>query len=239
MDKLYKIYRDLYQAYGPQGWWPIVGHVGTNPTKTGSVHGYHVADYSFPHNKNEQFEICLGAILTQNTAWPSVEKSLLNLSKAGNLSPELIISMSDEKLKEMIRPSGYYNQKTRYIKNFAVFYQNLNNKMPTRKELLSQLGVGPETADSILLYAFGQPEFVVDAYTKRIFSALGLFKEAAKYEDVKMIFEESLRKNVSKKDLLMVYQEYHALIVEHAKRCYSKKPFGRDCWLKKRYEFKW
>lgn len=223
----------MHKEYGPQGWWPLIGHAGTNPTKSGAVQGYHVGDYTFPRNRNERFEICIGAILTQNTNWPAVEKSLLKLKELDSLTPEKIFAMDEEKLKEAIRSSGYHNQKSRYLKNFALFFQNLGDNVPGRTELLSLLGVGPETADSMLLYAYKQPEFVIDAYTKRIFSTLGLTDEKAKYEAVKSMFENSLRKVVAEADLLVVFQEYHALIVEHAKRYYNKKTYGENCWLKK------
>jgi endonuclease III related protein len=223
MDKLLKIYNDLFIEYGPQGWWPIVelhdSKLGRNPTKTGSIKGYHPGDYSFPRDKAEQFEICLGAILTQNTSWPNVEKALLNLKNAKALDLKTIKKLSDAKLKELIKPAGYYNQKTNYIREFIKFYEILNQseRIPTRNELLAVKGIGPETADSMLLYAFKQPTFVVDAYTRRIFSKLGFFEQNANYDVIKTIFESAIPPN------LVTYQEYHALIVEHAKREDNKK----------------
>ncbi|MFA5994079.1 MAG: endonuclease III domain-containing protein [Parcubacteria group bacterium] len=229
MLKLYNIYKQLDAAYGPQGWWPLVGHAGTNPTKTGAVQGYHVGDYTFPKNKNQQFEICLGTILTQNTAWSAVEKSLLNLKKINALAPEAILQLEEEALKVAIRPSGYHNQKARYIRNFTLFFQGLGERVPAREELLALVGIGPETADSMLLYAFGQPEFVVDTYTKRILMALGLIAENASYASVKQLCEEALQKEIADpKELMMAYQEFHALLVEHAKRYYARKPYGQN-----------
>ncbi len=229
MLKIYSIYKQLYTAYGSQGWWPLVGHAGTNPTKTGAVQGYHVGDYSFPRNRAEQFEICLGAILTQNTAWLAVEKSLLNLKNINALTPEAIMQLREDAFKTAIRPSGYHNQKARYIKNFIPFFQGLGDRVPTREELLNIVGIGPETADSMLLYAFGQPEFVVDAYTKRILVALGLIAENATYAGVKQLCEEALQKEITDpKKLVPIYQEFHALLVEHAKRYYAKKPYGQN-----------
>jgi endonuclease-3 related protein len=229
MNKIHSLYKKLYEAYGPQGWWPLVGHAGTNPTKTGAVQGYHMGDYSFPRNRAEQFEICLGAILTQNTAWPAVEKSLLNLKNINALAPEAILQLEEEVLKAAIRPSGYHNQKVRYIRNFTLFFQGLGERVPAREELLTIVGIGPETADSMLLYAFGQPEFVVDAYTKRILMALGLIAETASYASVKQLCEEALRKEIAHpKELVVAYQEFHALLVEHAKRYYARKPYGQN-----------
>lgn len=221
-----KIYDCLLGSYGPQGWWPLTElreSGGTNPTKTGSIQGYHPADYTYPQTRNQQFEIICGALLTQNTSWIQVEKALLNLKdilslkQTHSFSPEAILSLDPEALKEAIRPAGYYNQKAVRLKNLACWFSELEDRIPERKELLSLKGVGPETADSILLYAFKQPSFVVDAYTKRIVTNLGLVDEKAGYNEIKALFEENLPED------LAVYQEYHALLVEHAKRYYQKK----------------
>jgi endonuclease-3 related protein len=228
MKQLIDIFNKLYKEYGPQGWWPIIelhnSRLGKNPTKTGSIKGYHPGDYSFPKNKAQQFEICIGAILTQNTSWPNVEKALLNLKNAKVLDLKKIKKLSDGKLKELIKPAGYYNQKAVYIKEFIKFYEILNQtkRIPMRDELLMVKGIGPETADSMLLYAFKVPTFVVDAYTKRIFSKLDFFNNDATYDEIKEIFETAIQKD------LMIYQEFHALIVEHAKRQKDKKQNAKD-----------
>ena len=169
MNKIHQIYNMLLKLYGPQGWWPLLNCKGINPTKTGAVKGYHPNDYSYPKNDRQRFEICIGAILTQNTSWPQVEKALLNLKGLNALNPEEMKNLKLEKLKQAIKPAGYFNQKARKIKEFTDFYLSLNNKISTREELLELWGIGPETADSILLYAFKVPTFVVDAYTKRVF----------------------------------------------------------------------
>lgn len=221
-----KIYDRLLGSYGPQGWWPLTElreAGGTNPTKTGSIQGYHPADYTYPQTRSQQFEIICGALLTQNTSWIQVEKALLNLKDVLSLkqihsfSPEAILSLDPETLKEAIRPAGYYNQKAVRLKTLACWFSELEDRIPARTELLSLKGVGPETADSILLYAFKQPSFVVDAYTKRIITNLGLTDEKAGYNEIKALFEENLPEDTA------VYQEYHALLVEHAKRYYQKK----------------
>jgi len=222
MNKIHQIYNILLKLYGLQGWWPLLDCKGCNPTKTGSIKGYHPNDYSYPRNKKQIFEICIGAILTQNTSWPQVEKTLLNLRELKALTPQSIKKLNLEKLKQAIKPAGYFNQKAKKLKIFAEFYINLKGKTPTREELLDVWGIGPETADSILLYAFKVPTFVVDAYTKRVFSHLGIINKTATYNEIKKLFENNLPKN------LKIYQEYHALIVEHAKRYYSKKPYGKD-----------
>lgn len=198
-----QMYNRLLKKYGPQGWWPLQEHKGVNMTKTGSSKGYHPGDFDFPKNERQRFEICVGAILTQNTNWANVEKALTGL---GKVSCSKIIKMDIDELKKRIRPAGYYNQKARKLKEFAEFYNRLKRK-PTREELLSIWGIGPETADSMLLYAWKEPRFVVDAYTKRIFGM-----EGKDYDDVQKHFEKKLPKDHK------VYQEYHALIVEHAKR---------------------
>jgi len=227
MNMIKKIYDKLLKDYGPQGWWPLVEHPGSNPTKSGAIEGYHPGDYSLPTTDTQRFEICLGAILTQNTSWVTVEKSILNLYRINSLSISGIKKLSDGKLREMIKPAGYYNQKARYIKEFIVFFEKLDGKVPSREELLSVTGIGPETADSMLLYAFKQPHFVVDAYTKRIFIKIGLIDKKANYDEIKKLFEDNLDKDYK------VYQEYHALIVEHAKRYYLKKTNYGKCPLLK------
>lgn len=223
-----KIYDSLLDSCGPQGWWPLIelhDKGGTNPTKTGSVQGYHPGDYSYPQTGNQQFEIICGALLTQNTGWQQVEKALLNLKRLNALDPVKMISLDPETLKEAIRPAGYYNQKAERLKILAGWFSNLKDRTPTREELLYLKGVGPETADSILLYAFKQPSFVVDAYTRRIVTNLGLVEEKAKYDEIKALFEENLPED------LAVYQEYHALLVEHAKRYYQKNRNSVKCPL--------
>jgi endonuclease-3 related protein len=229
-----KIYDCLLASYGPQGWWPLteLREAGvTNPTKTGSVQGYHPSDYTYPQTRSQQFEIICGALFTQNTSWMQVEKALLNLKHLLNLkqthsfSPEAILSLDPENLKTAIKPAGYYNQKAMRLKILACWFSELGSRIPARTELLSLTGVGPETADSILLYAFKQPSFVVDAYTKRIVTNLGLADEKVSYNEIKALFEENLPED------LTVYQEYHALLVEHAKRYYQKKSSYAKCSL--------
>ncbi len=223
------IYDKLYEEYGAQGWWPIVSlHDcgGVNPTKTGSINGYHVLDYSHPQDRNERFEIIIGALLTQNTSWPQVEKSLLNLKDCCGFSPEEIVEVDLDKLKNAIKPSGYFNQKAERLKLLAEWFIELGEKIPSRNELLGLKGVGPETADSILLYAFSQPSFVVDSYTKRIMLALNLIDDDFKYDDIKVMFEKGLESDA------VIFQEYHALLVEHAKRYYTGRGESEKCFLK-------
>jgi len=209
-EKIILLYTLLKKIYGPQGWWPITGK-------------YHPKDYSYPKNNLQRFEIIIGTILTQNTTWKNAEKTVLSLKTKKLLIPKLIIKTSQKKLSEIIKPAGYFNQKSAYLKNIAEFIVKLNAKIPQRNELLKIRGIGPETADSILLYAFNQPEFVVDSYTKRIFTELNIVK-TSNYNSIKKIVEESFQ---SKKETkTVIFQELHALIVEHAKQYYSKKPFG-------------
>ncbi len=211
-----RIYKKLLKLHGPQGWWPLLSCAGCNPTKTGSMTGYHPHEYDWPKTERDRFEICIGTVLTQNTAWPNVEKALRNLDDAGLIGCDSLLSTPEQKLAERIRPAGYFNQKAGYLKNLAAFLDKKGSGF-SRAELLAVKGIGDETADSILLYAFGRPTFVVDAYTKRIFSALGLIDGSWKYREIKELFEVSLPEDV------VVFQEYHALIVEHAKMFYSKK----------------
>lgn len=214
-----KIYDWLMREYGPQGWWPLLDCEGSNPTKTGAVKGYHPGDYTYPKNEKQRFEICIGAILTQNTGWVQVEKALLNMKEKNLLSAKAINKCDVEVLKKLIKPTGYFNQKAKKLKIFSEFFLTLRGRTPKRKELLELWGIGPETADSMLLYAYKIPTFVVDAYTKRIFTNLGLIEKDAKYDKVKELFEKNLETDYK------LFQEYHALIVEHAKNYYNKKPY--------------
>lgn len=235
-DKVYEIYKTLLHKYGTQGWWPFINYERSNPSKTGNQEGYHKDDYSFPRSSAEVFEVCLGSILTQNTTFISVVKSLHNLNDINALSFEAIKQLPLNTLKELIKPSGYYNQKSTYILEFISFFESLDGKTPSREELLKVKGVGEETADSILLYAYNEPQFKVDAYTKRVLLELGLIDKKAKYRDIKAFMEESLKDvTQDKEELRIIYQEYHALIVEHSKQFYSKKPYGVGCFLKDKF----
>lgn len=226
---LNKIYDKLLETYFYQGWWPMINYDGVNPTKSGSVNGYHPHDYTFPRNDNEQFEIILGAILTQNTSWPSVEKSLRNLNKLIDFNSEnlaenflILLDKKSDEVKNAIKPAGYFNQKYNYLINITKFYIHLNGRTPSRSEVLNVKGVGNETADSILLYAYKQKEAIISAYLKRILLYLGLIDEKDSYIKIKKYFEKEFDGSI--KD----YQEFHSLIVEHAKRFYSKKPYGAN-----------
>ncbi|MGE4420053.1 MAG: endonuclease III domain-containing protein [Sulfurimonas sp.] len=221
MNKIYDMYKTLYKTYGAQGWWPITSY------------GYHKGKYNFPRNTDEIFEVCLGSILTQNTTFASVVKSLNNLHVKSALHVDAIESMDIDELKEAIRPSGYFNQKTDYILEFIKFYKSLKGATPTREALLHVKGIGEETADSMLLYGYNQREFKVDAYTKRLLVELGFADEKTKYRDIKSLMQNSLKERIKdEKELLITYQEFHALIVEHGKKYYSKKPYGVGCFLK-------
>jgi len=212
MNKIQEIYEYLLNLYGHQGWWPLVEVKGTNPTKTGSISGYHPQDYTYPRNKNQKFEIICGAILTQNTNWPNVEKAIVNINALTKFDPEKLLELDEEILKDAIRPAGYFNQKYKKIKLVTEFFISLDGEIPTRNQLLDIWGIGPETADAILLYAYKQREFVADTYTKRVLLSLGLIQENWGYDDIKRFLENNLKKDYK------LYQEFHALIVEHAKR---------------------
>lgn len=222
MNKIYNIYEKLFETYGAQGWWPFLD-VENN---------YHPLNYNYPKNENQIFEVCLASILTQNRNFTSVVKSLNNLKNENLLNYKKIKETPIEKIVELIKPSGYQNQKAKYILNFIELFENLKGKIPSRNELLAIKGVGAETADSMLLYGFNQLEFKIDAYTKRILVHLKIFDEKAKYHDMKYFMEAELKKVIKdEKELLIVYQEYHALIVNHAKLYYSKKPYANSCFL--------
>ena len=168
--------------------------------------------------------ITKGKILTQNTSWKNVEKAIFNLNKEKLVDIKKIKKINLKKLASLIRPSGYYNQKAEKLKIAAKFFSK--NKAPTREELLDVKGIGPETADSILLYAFKKPYFVVDAYTKRIFSRIGICRQDIKYDELQLFFHKNLQKDAK------LFNEYHALIVELGKQFCTKKPKCKDCIIK-------
>ena len=183
------------------------------------------------------FELMVGAVLTQNTAWVNVEKSIARLREAGCLDAKAILALSPEQLAELIRSSGYYNVKQKRLRALCQWYRG---KGPLRRlkrreteelraELLSVHGVGPETADDILLYALGRPVFVVDAYTRRVFSRMGLVSSRVGYEELRQLFERELPRDAK------LYNEYHARIVLHGKRvCLARKPRCGECRLRSR-----
>lgn len=209
------LYEKLLRRYGPQGWWPVLSLAGQDGFDD---RGYHVGDYRHPKTEPERFEVILGSILTQNTSWKNAELALRALHARNLLLPEQLARLDPATLAELIRPSRYYNQKARKIG--ALLAHLSEHKSPTREGLLGVWGIGPETADSILLYAFHQPVFVVDAYTRRILGRFGFVEETASYAEVQALFHRALPPEPP------LFNEYHALIVEHGKRFYTKKPYG-------------
>jgi len=205
---LTKIYRKLFLHYGPQKWWPA----------------------------DSPFEVIIGAILTQNTSWTNVEAAIKNLKDDKCLTPQRMATLSYKKLARKIKPSGFFNIKAKRIKNFLSFLSkeykgNLISmrKEPLavlRKKILSVNGIGPETADSILLYAFGKPIFVIDAYTRRVFGRHKFVKKDVDYASLQKIFMDGLKKDSR------VFNEYHALIVSVAKEFCRVKPNCDSCPLK-------
>jgi endonuclease III related protein len=205
---LLKIYNRLYRTFGPRGWWP-----GQTP-----------------------FEVMVGAVLTQNTAWVNVEKAIRNLKRAKALTPARLDSIEILRLSLLIRPTGYFNVKAKRLKSLVGFlFKEYNGDLRRMREervdtlrtkLLGVHGIGPETCDSILLYALEKPVFVIDAYTKRIFSRCGAAKEDIPYEELQSIFMEGLPKSVR------LYNEYHALIVQLGKDICRKNPKCGLCRIK-------
>ncbi|MBI4181549.1 MAG: endonuclease III domain-containing protein [Candidatus Aenigmarchaeota archaeon] len=199
-------YLALLEKHGRQGWWPVTREGG--PT-------YHPGDYSFPRTEEQQWEICMGAVLTQNTAWKNAEQALASLRQAGILLPEDVLRARAGRLARLVRPSGYFNQKARTLRELAAPVAGEGGVRRfldgvSRDELLRVKGIGPETADSLLLYAAKRPSFVVDAYTRRLFGGR-LFPADAPYEAVRRLFEERLPRD------WRVYNEFHALIVREGK----------------------
>jgi len=207
-ERIRRFYDELYKKYGPQGWWP-----GDSP-----------------------LECIVGAILTQSTSWKNVEKAISNLKNEGLLSVDKLSMVTAEELAALVRSSGYYNQKAIKIKNFITFLSTeyagslermfAEEKSVLRERLLSVKGIGPETADSILLYAGGMPVFVVDAYTWRVLSRHGIVPVETTYAEMQEVFTDSLDEDAG------LFNEYHALIVRLGKEhCRKSQPICEGCPL--------
>jgi endonuclease-3 related protein len=221
MQLLIDIYNILLTNYKSQGWWPV--------TEENS----HIPQYFVKIATEKQIlEIIFGSILTQNTSWKNVETVIEQLNKKSLIDIDKILKMNHEELAKIIKSSGYYNEKTKKLKEVCKFlkqnsiYELSNYDMDSlRQELLNVKGIGPETADSIILYAFKKPKFVIDAYTRRILTRIGIADKKSSYDELQSMFENSLDKDMN------IYNEYHALIVEHAKRYCRKKPLCGTCIL--------
>lgn len=205
---LYAMYDAMLEALGPSHWWP-----GETP-----------------------FEVAVGAILTQNTSWSNTARAIANLRAAGALIPTALSALPDTRLAELIRPAGYFRLKAARLKNFLRFLRDeaglsmaaLDGKglATLRPKLLEVKGVGPETADSILLYALSLPTFVVDAYTRRVLSRHGMIPEDAGYDEMRDLFMGALDPDPA------LYNEYHALMVRVGKDfCRPKAPRCAACPL--------
>ncbi|KAF0193155.1 MAG: endonuclease III-like protein [Gammaproteobacteria bacterium] len=212
--QLITVFDKLLAQHGPQHWWPA----------------------------ESLFEVMVGAILTQNTAWSNVEKAIANLKRAGKLSARDIVATPQAELAELLTPSGYFNIKAQRLRQFCEWllenggYARLAQRETAqlRRELLSVHGIGHETADDILLYAYARPVFVIDAYTRRLFARLGLVAGDEPYEAVREFFEATLAGESPARDddMTGLFNEYHALIVAHAKHVCRKNPACDRCCLR-------
>lgn len=206
-QQLLEIYEILLETFGPQHWWP----------------------------GDTRFEIIIGAILTQNTSWTNVEKAIANIQAADRLDPEKLYALEPEELEQLIRPAGYFRVKAKRLRNLLQWlfddYQgqlDTLDKIETRRlreELLGISGVGPETADSILLYALDRPVFVVDTYTARITVRHGLIEPELTYDQLQYLFESNLEPDVQ------LFNEFHALLVCIGKDFCKPKPKCATCPL--------
>lgn len=208
-EQLTEIYKLLFDRFGPQHWWP----------------------------GETQFEIITGAILTQNTNWTNVEKAIANLKSADLLTPEKLYHLDVSNLAKIIKPAGYYNIKAKRLKNFINWlFQNYSGQLTNlenldthrlRAELLTVTGIGRETADSILLYAFSREIFVIDAYTARVAVRHGLIEPQADYEQMRELFQSNLPQDSQ------LFNEYHALFVKVGKEFCKPKAKCPGCPLEK------
>lgn len=229
MANLFEVYNILKENYGQQGWWPVTEKGETIPS------------YKLRRLLTEKqiLEVCIGAFLASNTSWdPNVVSSIINLNKENLINLEKLKKIDEKQLAKLIQSSGYYNQKASNIKLFVKFLHEKPiskliklETLQLREILLALKGVGPETADSMLLYGFYKPSFVIDAYTKRIFSRLGFFNSEIEYSDIQEMFHYGLSKDVQ------LFNEFHALIVEHAKRHCKKEPDCLGCCLREECEY--
>lgn len=207
--RFYTIYKKLYSYFGSQNWWPA----------------------------DTPFEVIVGAVLTQNTSWRNVELAIRNLKKQKLLSASKLSRVSQRKIARLIKPAGYYNIKARRLNSFLKFFlanyqgsikrMSLEDTQQLRRNLLSVNGIGPETADSILLYALNKPVFVVDAYTRRIFFRHRFIKDNEDYKKIQTLFMRNLKNNIK------LFNEYHALLVRLGKEfCLKNNPRCKICPLK-------
>jgi endonuclease III related protein len=174
------------------------------------------------------FEIVLGAVLTQNTRWANVEATLGRLLRRGLNTPRSILQASQAELEDAVRPAGFFRRKAATILRVARLLEESWDPTPKRADLLALRGIGPETADAILLYAFERPEFVVDAYTRRLLARLGLIGSGDDYDRVRVRIEAGLPRDVR------LYKTFHALIVEHGKHICRRRPRCGECVLRAR-----
>lgn len=207
-SRVHEAFELLFQHFGPQGWWP----------------------------GDTALEVLVGAVLTQNTNWGNVEKAIANIKTQGVMSFDDLHALEITELAELIRPSGYYNVKAKRLHNLLqMIFDNYNGDLEffieeelytARDALLEVKGVGPETADAILLYACNKPIFVVDAYTHRIFHRHNMIEEETDYHSMQELFMDGLEQNTE------IYNEYHALIVRLAKEfCKKTNPICEGCPL--------
>lgn len=205
---LQQLFHRLNNCFGHLAWWPA----------------------------DSAYEVVVGAILTQNTAWTNVEQAMVRLKAATQLDPRVLHNLAAHELEELIRPAGFFRQKARYLKNVtACLLDQCDGDVArlcggpletARKRLLKLQGVGPETADSILLYAANRPSFVVDAYTRRILTRLGILQGTETYNAIRQAFMDALPHDAP------LFNQYHALIVEHAKTyCRKQTPLCETCPL--------
>ena len=207
-EQLMEYYQAMLRAMGHRNWWPA----------------------------RTPFEVCVGAVLTQNTAWSGVEKALANLDAAKALDPHTLFALPLAEVEELIRPAGYFRLKAKRLRSLLEYLRescgfdlqilSQRDMAAVREELLGVSGVGPETADSILCYALDMPSFVVDAYTRRILSRHGLAPEDAHYDELRDFFMDVLDPAPA------LYNDFHAQLVRVGNRfCKTRKPLCEECPL--------
>jgi len=216
----------LFSHYGPRGWWPLL-------KKKNEAQGWHCVyrpgDYGASLQPLQRFEIGIGAVLTQNTSWNGAVKALISLKEADRLRPERLIEPNAvEEIRQLVRPSGFFNQKQERLAIWSYFFMQQNGHTPHRSVLLALKGIGPETADSILLYAYGRPLFIADAYARRIMGRItGV---AWSYESLAGEMHR-MSQTLVESERLQTFNEAHALMVEHGKQICQVRPLCGKCFL--------
>ncbi len=234
LNRLRRALHETISCHGQLGWWPVLCERRPARERLGEIEnrGYHPGLYDVPRTRAGRFEVLMGAVLTQNTAWINVEHALGALLGCGIRTPERLLELAPKELSQLIRPAGYFNQKAGYLRAVSAWFLEHDRGLiglprtretvnVVRRSLLAVRGVGEETADSVLLYAYHLPTFVVDAYTRRVLLSLGLCTEHDDARALQLWCDTALSSS-NLTETVHIFQEAHAALVEAAKAMRSR-----------------